>query len=149
ADRPLPTDATVWMSEWGPGGNVWDEGWDSGLPSAGITVAEDIHRTLTDANANAYLFWLGASIGATRALIQIDGENYHTSARLWAFAAYSRFISPGAYRVPATAADEELRASAYRNLDGCRVIEIINVGRAATDADFRIDATSTRYRVNT
>ncbi len=149
ADRPLPTDATVWMSEWGPGGNVWDEGWDSGLPSAGITVAEDIHRTLTDANANAYLFWLGASIGATRALIQIDGENYHTSARLWAFAAYSRFIRPGAYRVTATAADEELRVSAYRNLDGSRVIEIINVGRAATDADFRIDATSNRYRVNT
>jgi glucuronoarabinoxylan endo-1,4-beta-xylanase len=125
----------VWMSEWSPNGTTWNENWDDGSGYDGFTVAEDVHRTLTTGNANGYIFWLGASLGTTRALIQLDGENYHVSKRLWALAAYSRFIRPGAARVNASAADPAVRISAFRNRDGSRVIEILNTGTTATRTD--------------
>ena len=72
------------MSEWQPSGTTWNEAWDDGSGWAGITVAESMHDTLTLGNANAYVYWFGASLGATRGFIQLDGENYHVAKRLWA-----------------------------------------------------------------
>jgi glucosylceramidase len=128
------------MSEWNPPGNVWNEAWDSGLASDGILLAEHINNALTTANASAYVFWFGASIGATRALIQLDGDAYHVSKRLWALAAYSRFIRPGAQRVSATAADPAVQVSAYRNADGSRVIEILNTATTPSRTGFTVAA---------
>jgi glucosylceramidase len=127
---PLPTDNSVWMSEWQPNGTAWTETWDDGTGWDAITLAEHIHNTLTVGNANAYIYWFAASRGATRAFLQFDGADYHVAKRLWAMAAYSRFIRPGAHRVEATAADPALKVTAYRNADGSGVIEILNT---ATD----------------
>jgi glucosylceramidase len=132
ADRPLPTDKPVWMSEWGPNGNTWNEAWDDGSTYSGFVVAEDIHNTLTLSNANAYVYWFGASLGATRALIQLDGENYRVSKRFWALGAYSRFIRPGATRVAASVADPAVKVSAFRNADGAKVVELLNTNTEAT-----------------
>ncbi|WP_225993096.1 glycoside hydrolase family 30 protein [Actinomadura rudentiformis] len=128
----------VWMSEWSPNGTTWNENWDDGSGYDGFTVAEDVHRTLTTGNANAYVYWFGASLGTTRGLIQLDGENYRVSKRLWAVAAYSRFIRPGAARVAASVADPALKISAFRNRDGSRVVQILNSGTTATRADLSI-----------
>ncbi|GLW64076.1 hypothetical protein Arub01_23200 [Actinomadura rubrobrunea] len=140
ADQPQPTRKHTWMSEWNPDGATWNENWDDGSGSDGMTIAEDIHHTLTTGSANGYLYWLGASLGATRAFIQIadPGDSYRVSKRLWAMAAYSRFIRPGAHRVRATAADPDVKISAFRNADGSRVVEILNTG-AATRADLALD----------
>lgn len=138
ADRPLPTRKPVWMSEWGPNGDTWNEAWDDGSGWSGIVVAEDIHDTLTLADANAYLYWFGASLGTTRAFIQLDGPDYHVSKRLWAMAAYSRFIRPGAVRVEATVAEPAVKVSAFRNADGSAVLELLNTGTGATTVDLAL-----------
>ncbi|MEU7911212.1 glycoside hydrolase family 30 protein [Microbispora bryophytorum] len=134
---PLPTDRNTWMSEWGPGGNTWDESWDDGSGQDGMTVAQAVNDALTLGNASAYIYWLGVSSGATRAFISVDTTNktYRVSKRLWAMAAYSRFIRPGAVRLGATASDPALKVSAFRNADGSRVIEILNTGTSPVTWD--------------
>jgi glucosylceramidase len=136
ARSPLSTDKPTWMSEWNPDGDAWTEGWDDGTGYDGMSIAEDIHATLTEAEANAYLYWLGASIDATRALIQMDGADYHVSSRLWAMAAYSRFIRPEAVRVGAESGSSSVSVSAFRNADGSTVVEILNTGTGAVSQTF-------------
>ncbi|MEV4754282.1 glycoside hydrolase [Micromonospora sp. NPDC049559] len=130
ADHPLPTTARTWMSEWAPSSTVdgWNEAWDSGKGTDGIAIAERIHDTLALADASAFLFWLGSSRGGTAALVQVDDANdaYRVSSRLYAFAAYSRFIRPGAVRIGVGGAPEGLKVSAYRNADGTEVVQILN-----------------------
>lgn len=141
ADTPLPTDNHTWMTEWNPSGNTWNEAWDDGSGWAGITVAESIHNTFAKANVTAYVYWVGASLGATRALIQIadSGDGFRVSKRLWAFAAYSRFIRPGAFRVPARVSDPDVAVTAFRNRDGSRVVELLNLGTQQVTTAFRSD----------
>jgi O-glycosyl hydrolase len=136
ARSPLPTDKPVWMSEWNPTGDAWTEGWDDGTGYDGMSIAEDIHATLAQADANAYVYWLGASIGATRALIQMDGADYSVSSRLWAVAAYSRFIRPDAVRVGASSGSNGVSVTAFRNADGSSVVEILNTGNASVQQSF-------------
>jgi O-glycosyl hydrolase len=135
ADRPLPTSRPTWLTEWDPtvDGAAWNPRWDGGEPSSGIVLAENIHDTLTKAGVSAYLYWYGASIGETQALIRLAGEEYHVSKRLWAMAAYSRFVRPGARRLRVDVPDEDadIKVSAFRNADGTIVAEILNTSSAA------------------
>ncbi|KAA6215805.1 hypothetical protein CP979_01615 [Streptomyces filamentosus] len=127
-DAPQPTDKRVWMSEWSPDGTTWNENWDDGSGYDGLTVAADIQHTLTTGNASAYVYWTGASLGATRGLVRLadPGDDYRVSKRYWALAAFSRFIRPDAVRVPVENPDPALSVTAFRNADGSRVIEILN-----------------------
>ncbi|GAA2324032.1 glycoside hydrolase family 30 protein [Streptomyces violaceusniger] len=138
SDQPLPTGRRTWMSEWSPNGTTWNEAWDDRSGHDGLAVAEAIHTTLADAGASGYVYWFGASVGATRGLIQLDGPDYHVSKRLWALAAYSRFIRPGAVRVSADSGAEGVRTTAFRNRDGRRVLEILNTGEEAVRADYAL-----------
>ena len=140
-DAPLPTDNPQWMTEWNPSGNVWNETWDDGSGSAGFSIAESIHQTFAEANANAYVYWVATSLGATRGFIQIaDGSDaYRVSKRFWAFAAYSRFIRPGAVRVPVEFTDPNLKVTAFRNHDGAMVVELLNAGTADVGTSFAAD----------
>ena len=128
---PQPAGKRTWMSEWQAGGTPWNTAWDDGSATSGFTLAEDINDTLTLADADAYIYFFGASLGATGGFIQLDGSQYHVSKRLWAMAAYSRFIRPGAFRVSAAAGNPALKISAFRNRDGSKVIEIINTATTA------------------
>ncbi len=136
ATTPQQTRRPVWMSEWGPSGSTWDERWDDGSGQDGLTVAGHIQTALTGGNVSAYLFWLGASLGATKAFIQLnDGsDGYRVSKRLWAMAAFSRFIRPGAVRVDASTDLSGLSVSAFRNVDGSQVVEVLNTGTEAVSA---------------
>src|SRR5262249_36498297 len=84
-------------------------------------------------------YFFAASLNATGGFVQLDGGTFHVSKRLWAMAAFSRFIRPRAFRVSASAADPSLQVSAFRNQDGTKVIEIINTATAATSAQLRLD----------
>jgi glucuronoarabinoxylan endo-1,4-beta-xylanase len=141
ADTPLPTDKPTWMTEWNPTGSTWNEAWDDGSGWGGITIAESIHQSFADAGASAYVYWVGMSLGTTRAFIQLpnEGDGYRVSKRLWAFAAYSRFIRPNAVRVPAQAADPGVKVTAFRNRDGSMVVELLNTGTAGMDTSFATD----------
>lgn len=58
-----------------------------------------------------------------------DGE-YYIAKRTWAFAQYSRYIRPGAYRVQTEGG--ELLTTAYENKDGSLVTVILNPEHEAT-----------------
>ncbi|TMR24432.1 hypothetical protein ETD86_04700 [Nonomuraea turkmeniaca] len=132
-DAPLPTNRKSWMSEWNPNGSTWNEAWDDGSGYDGFTIAQAIHDALTLGDVSAYIYWLGASRGTTRAFMQVDdtAKTYKVSKRLWAMAAYSRFIRPGAVRVDAAAANPALKVSAFRNPDGSKVIVALNTSTEA------------------
>ncbi|MET7660848.1 glycoside hydrolase [Streptomyces sp. NPDC005356] len=140
ATSPLTgSDKPAWMSEWA-GSGVWPSKWDDRTNASGLYVAENIHNALARADSSAYLFWLGASIGNTGALIRMDGDSYTVSTRLRAMTAFSRFIRPGAVRVDAASGDEAVLASAYRNTDGSDVAVLINTGTEPTTADLALKA---------
>jgi glucosylceramidase len=142
ADRPLSTTATTWMSEWAPSSvaDGWNPAWDSGKGTDGIALAQRIHDTLALADSSAFIYWLGSSRGGTAALIQVDDANdaYQVSSRLYAFAAYSRFIRPGATRIGVTSPQETLKISAYRNADGTEVVQILNTATTAITTDINM-----------
>ena len=140
-DGPLPTHKRSWMSEWSPDGTTWNENWDDGSGYDGFTVASAIHDALTKGNTSGYVYWYGASTGATRGLIQMDGDSYHVSKRLWAMANYSRFIRPGAIRIGATTSDSDLNLSAFRNTDGTVTVVALNASTSATPVTFDLKNT--------
>lgn len=140
-DGPLPTSRRTWMSEWSPNGTTWNENWDDGSGYDGFTVASAVHDALTRGNTSGYVYWYGASLGATRGLIQMDGADYHVSKRLWALANYSRFVRPGATRVAATTPDTDLRLSAFRNTDGTLTVVALNAGTSAQQVSYSLQNT--------
>ncbi|MFE1943003.1 glycoside hydrolase family 30 protein [Streptomyces massasporeus] len=137
-DGPLPTGKRTWMSEWSPDGTTWNEAWDDGSGYDGFTVASAVHDALTKGNTSGYVYWYGASTGATRGLIRMDGANYHVSKRLWALANYSRFIRPGATRIGAGTSDADLRLSAFRDPDGSVTVVALNAAATATPVSFSL-----------
>ncbi|MCK2220333.1 hypothetical protein MF672_042010 [Actinomadura sp. ATCC 31491] len=136
-DFPLSARRPTWMSEWNPSGTAWTARWYDGSGSDGFTVASAVHDALTLGNVSAYLYWLGASTGSTRALLLVDEDarDYRVSKRLWALAAWSRFVRPGAVRIEAVPARAALRVSAFRNLDGSRAVVVLNTGMTALTWD--------------
>lgn len=147
----LPTPRHTWMSEWEPNveANTWISGWDSGTREDGLRLAEDIHGALTEAEVNGYIYWLGASIGGTRALVQLDGARYQVSKRLWALAGYSRFVRPGAVRVAASTTNPQVRVSAFVDADGVAVVNLLNLAnrtvREELDATRPLDRSAVSY----
>ncbi|WP_086664706.1 glycoside hydrolase family 30 protein [Lentzea kentuckyensis] len=150
---PLPTSRRTWMSEWSPNGTTWNENWDDGSGYDGFTIAKAVHTALTTGNANGYVYWYGASVGATRGLIQMDGDGYHVSKRLWALANYSRFIRPNATRVGATTSNGNLLLSAFRNTDGSLAVVALNTGGTEESVSYAVKNSAatkaTPYLTNT
>lgn len=138
---PLPTTHRTWMSEWSPNGTTWNENWDDGSGYDGFTIAQAVHTALTTGNVNGYVYWYGASTGATRGLIQLNGDSYRVSKRLWALAGYSRFIRPNATRIGATTGDGTLRLSAFRNTDGTLAVVALNTASSATSVSYTLPNT--------
>jgi glucuronoarabinoxylan endo-1,4-beta-xylanase len=129
------------MSEWNPSGTTWNENWDDSSGYDGFAIADAIHTALTTGRVNAYVYWYGASTGATRGFIQLDGDTYRVSKRLWAMANYSRFVRPGATRINAWTAGSTLRLSAFRNTDGTVVVVALNTARSADQMSFALPNT--------
>jgi O-glycosyl hydrolase len=125
---PLTTQRPVWESEWGDFG-TWNPAWDGGTSGDGFTWAADILSAFTHGDVSAFFYWWGASAStANSGLIQVQGSAVNLSKRYWAFAAFGRFIRPGAVRPGATSTDSGLEVSAFRNRDGSRVTKILNAG---------------------
>ena len=138
---PLPTRKSAWMTEWSPDvdGKGWNEAWDDCQLTDGIRVAEHIHDCLTLTRANAYFYWFGASTGGTRAFVQINGDGYRVSKRLWAMAAFSRFVRPGAVRVAVSSPHDLLKVTAFENVNSTAVIELLNLSGEALHLELKID----------
>ena len=125
---PLTSARPVWESEWADF-SPWDPAWDDGTNGDGYTWAADIQNALTQGDVSAFFYWWGASAStANSGLIQVQGPTINLSKRYWAFAAFGRFIRPGAVRIGASSTASGLEVSAFRNADGSRVAEILNTG---------------------
>ena len=70
------------------------------------------------------------------AIIQLQHEKFSVSARLWAFARFSRFVKPGAVRVEAASNLAFVGTSAFPNQDGRLAVQLINNG--PRDLDVRL-----------
>jgi glucuronoarabinoxylan endo-1,4-beta-xylanase len=128
---PLTSERHVWESEWA-NFSPFDPAWDDSTAGDGFVWAQNIQTALTQADVNGFFYWWGASAStANSGLIQVVGPTINLSMRYWAFAAFGRYIRPGAVRLGATASDSALQVSAFRNRDGSRVIEILNTGTSA------------------
>jgi len=129
---PLTSERPVWESEWA-NFSPWDAAWDDGTAGSGITWAQDLETAFSQANVNGFFYWWGASAStANSGLIQVKGATINLSKRYWAFAAFGRYIRPGAIRVSASSTDSDLQVSAFRNRDGSLVVEVLNNGTSST-----------------
>ena len=131
----------VWETEWSTF-QSWDPAWDDGTTASGLSWAQNIYTGLTQANLGAFLYWWGTSTptfnGDNESLVQINGSTVTASARLWAFANYSRFVHPGAVRIGATTTDGNLELTAFRNLDGSTAIVVLNTGTSPDTVSFAL-----------
>lgn len=67
----------------------------------------------------------------------MEYDNYYISGRLWAFASYFRFATPGSVRLEAqSGTPDEVFVSAYSNTNGTVAIPLVNAARFPYDLDF-------------
>ncbi len=136
----------VWQTEWFDySTSAWDTGWDDGTASSGFTWAHNIYDGLANANLSAFLFWYGTntpSVGGNGSLLMLEPDGtVSASARLWAFANYSRFIRPGAVRVGATSSSSAVDLTAFKNTDGSVAIVALNTAATADPITYSLSGT--------
>jgi glucuronoarabinoxylan endo-1,4-beta-xylanase len=108
---PLTNERPVWETEWSTF-ESWDPAWNDGTDASGLSWADRIYTALTSADVNAFLYWWGTTTykenGDNEGLVILGtptdttADSYQASGRLWAFAAFSRFVRPGAVRLETT-----------------------------------------------
>ncbi len=144
-NSPLPGwSKPAWETEWSTF-EGWDPSWDNGAADSGLSWAQHIYTGLTAANLNGFLYWWGSSTpssnGDNESLIQINGSTVTSSARLWAFANFSRYVHPGAVRIGATASNGSEDLAAFKNTDGSIAIVTLNTSTSADPVTFTLNST--------
>ncbi|MEG0692787.1 MAG: glycoside hydrolase [Oscillospiraceae bacterium] len=105
------------------GKHIWQtEISDTGIYKNGIEDglywAKKIHTFMTQADLNAFMYWLGASYKTNNeSLIRLYNDGSYVSAkRLYTMGAFSKFIKPGYVRIGATENPASgVSLSAYKN----------------------------------
>ncbi|EKD17197.1 uncharacterized protein L3040_008840 [Drepanopeziza brunnea f. sp. 'multigermtubi'] len=140
-DDKIPTSLPTWMTEYADLKGPWTTEWyNNGAKGEGMYWANALHVALTKAQVSAYLYWIGVEGGKVNTkLIQVTGETYEVSTRLWAFAGFARAARPGAFRV-ATTTSSKLLTSAYLNPDGTLGVVVLNEDAADTEATVSLGA---------
>ncbi|KAI1170634.1 glycoside hydrolase family 30 protein [Nemania sp. FL0916] len=136
---PMNTRHRTWQTEAADLNGNWQGAFfSSGGAGEGLTWANNIHTAIVNANASAYLYWIGAQTGTTNSkLIRLDGNTVTASKRLWAFGQFSRAARPGAVRVGVTGAPSGVRTAAFRNVDGSVAVVFINGGTGAANVQVK------------
>lgn len=99
-------------------------------------VADFVYQAFAVSNVSAFLYWIGAdNTTSNSALILLDDDSVQVSARLWAFAQFSRFVKPGAVRIDATTNTNALNVTAFQNEDSTVAVQVINNGNTAQSID--------------
>ncbi|KAK7189775.1 Glucuronoxylanase XynC [Paraphaeosphaeria sporulosa] len=136
----LPFKTTIsktWQTEWADLDGSWRTSWDYlGKEGEGMAWANKIQQALTLSNVSGFLYWIGAETTTTNsALIRLANDTVSVSSRLWAFAQFSRFVKPGAVRVGVESGIGYVRVSAFENVNGGVVVNIINNGHVDVRTD--------------
>lgn len=132
---PISTSLKTWETEAADLNDAFCPQWySSGSACEGLTWANKIATGILSANLSAYLYWEGIDVNATTTsgiLITSDGTTVETSGRLWAFAMWSRWVRPGAYRVETTGTISGIQYGAFKNVDGSIAVVFTNTGATA------------------
>lgn len=147
ATTPIDTKLPTWITESGTGSSsafitTW---YASGAAGEGFTWATKIANAVVGANASAYLYWEGFEVGQTQSgshLVDATGSTATPSGILWAFAMWSRFVRPGAVRLPAAGSPSGVVTGAFRNADGSVVVVFTNTGGSAQSVKAAFDGFS-------
>jgi glucuronoarabinoxylan endo-1,4-beta-xylanase len=131
----------IWQTEASLSHHAWDLG-------GALDWATAIHKGLTDAQINAWIWWGLAGGGGDTNLIKLDDPDHHSpdtfsvSKTFWALGNFSKFIRPGFVRVgafPTTDVDSSLYTSAYKDpATGQFIIVAINNGTIGIDVKFDV-----------
>ena len=131
----MSTSLKKWQTEACDLNSAWSATWySSGGPAEGLTWATKIHNGVVNAGLSAYLYWEGVEVNQFQAssyLVASDGSTVTPSGRLWAFAMWSRFVRPGAYRVATTGSVSSVGLAAFKNTDGSVAVVFTNTGSSA------------------
>jgi glucuronoarabinoxylan endo-1,4-beta-xylanase len=133
----------AWETEWSTF-EAWNPSWDDGSPASGFTWAQHIYDGLAKANLSAVFYWWGLGAGSrdNQGVIRNNNNTVESSKRLWAFANYSRFVHPGAIRIGATASDNNLETTAFKNTDGSFSLVVFNTSQSDISTTFSLQNTS-------
>jgi O-glycosyl hydrolase len=144
----------VWQTETADFGS-WNAAWDVGSRGGtGLFWAEAIWDALTSTQVNAYMYWWGAKAydsdtsASNSMLVKIVADTFEPSKRLWAFAAYSRYIRPRATRIEANSSSDKLKVSAFVNQDGSYVIVALNLMMTDQPVTFTLQNVSANTKVS-
>lgn len=128
----ISTKLKVWETEAADLNSAWCTTWySSGGACEGLTWANKIATGILNANLSAYLYWEGVEVNEQQAssyLVLSDGTTTTPSGRLWAFAMWSRFIRPGAYRLSTSGTVSSVSIGAFKNTDGTIAVVLTNSG---------------------
>lgn len=120
-----------WMTEWGKDASPTDP---IGIKENWLLLATNIHDTLVEANASAYLAWRmvhGNNTGQVWAMIGVENGEYQVQNSFYAVKHYAKHISSGDQRIEVTnsGTNANLRASGYLNVAGNRLtVIVLNTG---------------------
>ena len=124
-----------WMTEWGADPDIKDN-W--------LVLASNIHKTLVEADASAYLCWRmvhGNNTGQVWAMIGVENRQYKVQNSFYAVKHYAKEISPGdqRFQVTKTGTNADVRVSGYIDPTGKKLTLIaLNTGSAATNVSLRL-----------
>jgi O-glycosyl hydrolase len=123
----------VWQTEAADLQGAWTSAWYSrGGAGEGWTWANNVYQAIVNANASAYLYWIGVQAGNTNShMVHIGNNKVEASKRLWALGQWSRFVRPGVVWVGVWGGGGSLRTAGFRNVDGSVAVVVINSGNAA------------------
>ena len=117
-----------WMTEWGDDPDILDN-W--------LVLATNIHETLVNANASAYLAWRmvhGNNTGQVWAMIGVENGQYQVQNSFYSVKHFAKHISSGDQRIEVTnsGTNANLRVSGYLNVAGNK-INLIVLNTSGTD----------------
>ena len=126
-----------WMTEWGADPDIKDN-W--------MVLASNIHQTLTESDASAYLCWRmvhGNNTGQVWAMIGVESLQYKVQNAFYAVKHYAKEISPGdqRFQVTETGSNADVGVSGYIDPTGKKLTLIaLNTGSAAANVSLRLSA---------
>ena len=104
-----------------------------------MTWANHIQVAMRDAGTSAFLYWIGAENSTTNsALINLINNEVVPSKRFWAFAQFSRFVRPGAYRIEAASSNPNITVSSFKNENGRIATQLLNQGDLESQVNVHI-----------
>jgi hypothetical protein len=140
----LNVNIPVWETEAGYLSNPWSTTWYSnGGGGEGLTWANLIFTSVTQADVSAYLAWWGACTNAdSSCLVNVSGGGAQASGRLWAYGLWSRYVKPGAQRLGTSGAPSGVLTAAFKNTDGSYAIVAINNGGSSASMTLSVSGIS-------